>query len=283
MHHSPLRYPGGKTSLMQFLSIIVNKNGTIENYVEPFAGGAGAALGLLYGNHVNRIILNDADEFIYKFWLTILTNTKQIVDKIENTPVNVSQWKKQKELLLDEARRRKSSDLEIGFTAFYLNRCNRSGIITRTTGPIGGYDQKGKWKINARFNKEELIKRILRIAEYKDRISFYNKDAIQFLRDTLPYLNLDTEKTLIYLDPPYFVHGPELYRSYYKKDDHRELKDFLKDELKIRWVLSYDDVSYINELYDGARINGYLKNHFVNKAKVGKELLIFSDNCNYEF
>jgi len=92
-------------------------------------------------------------------------------------------------------------------------------------------------------------------------------------------LGLDFDRTLIYLDPPYFEQGPKLYRTYYKNDQHTELKDFLMHELNIKWVLSYDDVPHINKLYSGSRINDYQKSHFVNKAKVGKELIIVSDNC----
>lgn len=278
IYDSPLRYPGGKSSMVKFLAYALNINGPINTYIEPFAGGAGAALGLLFKNHVNEIILNDSDEFIYKFWDSVLYKTTKLIRKIENTPVTIEQWKMQREILLDEGKKKRVSDLEIGFTAFYLNRCNRSGILK--SGPIGGQEQTGEWKINARFNKPELIQRIKRIASFKHRISLYNDDALVFLKDRLPSLKCDIDTSMVYLDPPYFKQGPELYRYFYIEKDHQLLKELLEKELNIKWILSYDDVEQINELYKGVKKNGVQVNHFANKAKVGKELIILSDRCH---
>ncbi|MFW6016569.1 MAG: DNA adenine methylase [bacterium] len=284
-YYSPLRYPGGKASLLNFLRSVINYNSPIDTYIEPFAGGAGAALGLLINGSINKIIINDADEFIYKFWDSILRNKEKFIRKVENTPVNVKEYYKQKEILTNPKKRNSSSNLAIGFSTFYLNRCNRSGILR--SGPIGGYNQNGKWKIDARFNKTDLIKRIELINKFRNNIEVYNCDALDFLNEILPNLNIDLKKTLIYLDPPYYNQGPELYRKFYNNGQHAELRDFLLNVIKTKWVLSYDDVPQINELYNGIRINGYSKSHFANKAKIGKELIIFSDNCvlpeSYEY
>ena len=270
---SPLRYPGGKSTLIKYLSKIIQLNSPIDTYVEPFAGGAGAALGLLYNNYVKRVVINDADEFIFKFWQLVLNNTNWFIEKIQNTSININEWKRQRLLLKKE----NASDLEIGFATFYLNRCNRSGILT--AGPIGGYKQLSDWKIDARFNKDNLIERIKKVSSYKDKIDCLNFDAVNLLKNYIDKLNLEPEKTLIYLDPPYFEKGPMLYRYFYCEKDHKYLHNFLKNETEIKWVLSYDDVPFIHNLYKGNNKNGILVNHFAYKARVGKELLISSDNC----
>lgn len=278
-HISPLRYPGGKTKLWKYLSEIIKCNHPIDTYIEPFAGGSGAALKVLFSGIVKNIILNDADECIYKFWLSILNNTEDLLNKIKSAPINVLEWKKQRALLENKELNKKASDLEIGFATFYINRCNRSGIITFSSGPIGGYKQHGKWKIDSRFNKRDLINKIEKIASYKEKIEIFNLDAIDFLEFCTNKLSLDKERTLIYLDPPYFEKGPDLYRLYFRNHDHIRLHNYLKNNLRVLWVLSYDDVPYIKKLYDGINKNGFLVNHFAYKAKVGKELMIFSDDC----
>jgi len=276
-YYSPLRYPGGKSSLLKYLSDIVRLNSPIETYIEPYAGGAGAVLGLLFNDHIERVILNEYDDAIYKFWYVVLNNTKNLTKKIRHIQINVKEWKKQKAILNNYDLGAKTSDLEIGFSAFYLNRCNRSGILK--AGPIGGNYQLSDWKIDARFNKEDLIERIKRIAVYKNRIKLFNLDAIDFLKNHLPKLNLDVKKTFVYLDPPYFEKGSMLYRYYYSNNDHIKLQKFLKNKLKTKWVLSYDDVPFIHSLYKGTNKNKISMNHFAYKAKVGKELIIASDNC----
>ena len=79
-------------------------------------------------------------------------------------------------------------------------------------GPIGGLDQSGPWKIDARFNKETLSNRIQQIAAYKTRITVSKKDGIA---QTNHYLT--KKNALIYLDPPYYDKGATLYLNHYKR------------------------------------------------------------------
>lgn len=274
---SPLRYPGGKAKLYRFLSFIIKNNSPIDTYIEPYAGGAGAALALLMNRVVKKIVLNDSDEFIFKFWHSIVNKNQLFQKKILNTPITIEEYQKHKIIFKNIKKLKLVSDLEIGFTAFYLNRCNRSGIFK--SGPIGGYNQEGNWKIDARFNKLDLIRRLEHIYDFREFIDIYNYDAIDFLRNKLSRLNIDPEKTLVYLDPPYYEHGCELYPNYYKHKDHIALQEFLKNDLKIKWILSYDDTDEIRKLYQDIRKNGIVVNHFAYKAKIGKELIIISDNC----
>jgi len=66
---TPLRYPGGKTSLFEFFDSVIKGHGWSKvTYIEPYAGGAGAALSLLFLNKVNKIIINDYDPAIFCFW-----------------------------------------------------------------------------------------------------------------------------------------------------------------------------------------------------------------------
>lgn len=273
-HASPLRYPGGKSILYEFLAEVIEDNGLEDGvYAEVYAGGAGAALKLLFSDHVESIIINDADPCIFNFWSALLSKPNKFVDLIENTVVSIDEWMHQRDIYLNPA---KHSQLKVGFATFYLNRCNRSGILLKG-GPIGGYDQKGKWLIDARFNKSDLIKRIEKIDLYKDRITATNLDAMDFLSNVAS-AHPAVDRMFVYLDPPYYIKGSSLYMNHYLHDDHVELAEFMKTQTRFKWVMSYDNCPQINQLYiDHNRISFNLA-YSAHTAKVGSELLIYNDD-----
>ncbi|MHB8843149.1 MAG: DNA adenine methylase [Nitrospirota bacterium] len=271
MIYSPLRYPGGKAVLSKFLSEVIAVNDLQEvTYVEPYAGGAGAALALLFGEFVQRIILNDADPCVFAFWQAILHRKNDFLSRLENTPVNIDQWKRQRDIYLNQSRH---SRIQVAFASFFLNRCNRSGIMVNG-GPIGGYEQCGPWKIDARYNKRELIRRIEKIYLYRDRIGFHNMDAISFLRKVIRENN-KYSNTFVYLDPPYYVKGRELYLNHYGPSDHVRLAEFIRKKDKLNWVITYDDVPEIRKLYSDCRRTPFHLNYSAHKRKKGSELLIY--------
>ncbi len=271
--NSPLRYPGGKAVLSDFLGATIESN-SIERciYCEPYAGGAGAAINLLLAGKVEEIVLNDADLSIWAFWHSILHQTEKFVDLIRSTRVTIAEWKRQREIY----RSRTRSTLKLGFAAFFLNRCNRSGILTNG-GVIGGLDQSGKWKIDARYNQDELIRRIERIAALRDRITICQLDAIEFLRvNVLRHAN--RSKFFIYLDPPYYVKGSRLYLNYYEHRDHLSLARFLRRLRNVRWLVTYDDTPEIREIYSWRRNLANFNLHYsAATSKSGSEIIISSD------
>lgn len=269
MFYSPLRYPGGKGKILSFMIDLIKLN-KLENieYVEPYAGGAAVALGLLINGFVNKIHINDSDKAIHAFWYSILNYTELFIKKIISTPVTVEEWRNQKNIYnnIDQY-----SILEVGFSAFFLNRCNRSGVLKG--GLIGGYEQKGNWKIDARFNKQDLIKRIERIALYKDKIKLYNEDTAELLEK-----NKETFKNcILYLDPPYYEKGYQLYKNHYKPSDHEKISALVK-ELNCYWVVSYDNVKPIVALYKNIKKRVFNISYSAGKNRSGKEVMFFSKN-----
>lgn len=266
---SPLRYPGGKTRLAPFLSdVIVNNNLRNCTYYEPYAGGAGAGLKLLHNGTVSNIHLNDADPSIYAFWYSLLNDTDRFVDKIYEISISIQEWKKQLLILKNKS----SQIFDIAFATFFLNRCNRSGIILGA-GPIGGNKQVGKWKINARFNKETLIKRILIISQNRDRINISNEDAIVFLKKAVPK-GKNRKKAFIYLDPPYISAGCRLYYNNYHLSGHKQLCKYIINQKTLNWIMSYD--------YDKLLINNYSKCQ-IFKLNLSYSLQIKRKNCELLF
>ena len=272
---SPLRYPGGKSSLSGLLAKFIELNNLQDGiYIEPYAGGAGAGLNLLFSEYASELILNDADRNIYLFWQSILFDTERFVRLLNDTPISIDEWKKHRQILKNSER---YSELEIAFSTFYLNRCNRSGILY--AGPIGGQLQSGKWLIDARFNKVELIRRIEKIALFASRVSIHNLDAIDFIKQhVLPLAVLDN-RLLVYLDPPYYSKGSQLYLNYYVPEDHVTLANFINNQLGFKWIVSYDDVPQIRQLYSEREITTYSPRYSAHSAKIGKEVIIYCPNC----
>lgn len=242
--HSPLRYPGGKGRLTAWMSELLLHNEISGGcYVEPYAGGAGMAINLLIAEQVNRILINDLDPAIYAFWCATIDHCEEMVDRVMTIPLTIEERDRQ----LAIYRRGTSSDsVDLGFATLYLNRTSISGSLTG--GAIGGRSQKGRYKIDARFYRETLVRRLRAIAERPNRIGIYNMDALDFIREVrgdLPH------NTLIYLDPPYFQKGAALYRNAYDPSDH-QLVAMVVRHLEQPWVLTYDDCPEIRSLYSWA-------------------------------
>lgn len=270
--HSPLRYPGGKAVLSDFLAQVIAVNDLQDGvYVEPYAGGAGAALALLFGEHVQRIVLNDADPCVYAIWNAILNRKDDFIRRLKETPVTIEEWKFQRDVYRNQHRH---SRIKVAFASFYLNRCNRSGIMVNG-GPIGGFEQIGKWKLNARYNRGELIRRIEKIHLYRKRIEIYNLDALDFLSNIVEPSEA-TGKTLVYLDPPYYVKGRELYLNHYRPDDHAQLSEFIKRQTRYRWLMTYDNVPEIRSLYNECGTACFDLRYSAHTSKLGNELLIYT-------
>ena len=267
---SPLRYPGGKTKLYNYIkSILTNNNLIGSTYVEPFAGGAGLALKLLFKNDVNKIIINDFDPAIYSLWYSVLIKNDELCNLIENATLTVDEWKKQKEIyLLGD----KNDPLKLGFSTLFLNRTNVSGIITG--GIIGGYEQKGKYLLDARFNKTTLISRIKKIYTKKDQIELTNVNAVEILNPT--YLQT-FKKIFIYCDPPYVEQGSKLYKNSFTDDDHKDLFVAIND-CKQKWLVTYDVCDLISTIYKKYRRSTINLNYSANVVRKAKEYAFFSDN-----
>lgn len=271
MHYSPLRYPGGKNKLAAFIAKICIDNRVNGHYVEPYSGGASVALFLLLEGFVQKITINDKDRSIYAFWYSVLNKTNQLCDLIEKTDITVNEWRIQREI---QNNKNKADLLELGFSTFFMNRTNRSGIITG--GIMGGVNQDGNFLIDCRFNKQELIQRIKTIASRKKDIRLYKKDAIKLISKI--QLESDKSNVIFYFDPPYYLKANSLYMNHYKKESHKEVSEAIKKIQNIKWIVSYDNVPEIKDLYSDCSSKEYSFKHTAYNIRTGKEVLFFSPN-----
>lgn len=263
---SPLRYPGGKSVLAQFLGQVRRQNGIADRPIaEPFAGGAGASLTLLFLEETPEIFINDADRSIHDFWWTLVHRSQPFIERLSRTRVSMPEWRRQRERYRATKRQ---SHLNRGFAAFYLNRCNRSGIIMNG-GPIGGVKQLGTWKLNARFNKADLRRRCQRIAEFGSRIHVSNKDGMEFIEDC------DPKSMFFFIDPPYYEKGEALYLNSLKVTYHQALAERLRAMPGAAWILTYDDCHEVRRLYRGwTNIRPFSLRYSASERRSGNEVLI---------
>ena len=270
---SPLRYPGGKSKVLSFMKELIEENYSVKKpvYVEPYAGGAGVALGLLINGYVSKIYINDIDPAIHAFWWSVKNKPMALINKIRKAEITIKEWRKQKSIYKNADTR---NMFALGFATFFLNRCNMSGVLEG--GVIGGLKQNGKYKMTARFNKEDLIKRIKLISKHRKNIILYKKDTYKLLKSKKDIF----KSCLLYLDPPYYEKGHQLYKNHYAHDDHQKLSELMRT-LKGNWVVSYDNVTEIKQLYKGFKRKEFNLTYFAGKIKRGKEIMFFSPKLKF--
>lgn len=270
-YKSPLRYPGGKGCIYEFMTHLLVENDMVGiRYAEPYAGGAGLALGLLMDEYVSEIYINDLDPSIYSFWWTVLNRPDDLISWIEEVEISIDEWKKCKEI----QKSYKTVDVvDLAKATFFLNRTNVSGVLSG--GVIGGLEQKGKYKIDARFNKEELIARIKRIMQFSHRIHLSNQDGVLFIKE----MNKVKEDMFIYLDPPYYKKGADLYLNAFKDLDHKNLTVAVGDIRKF-WMVSYDNQPFILDLYEKYNKVLYQLSQCASN-RIGDEVIIFDPQIQY--
>lgn len=267
---SPLRYPGGKAALGPFLAKTIALNGLADcAYFEPFAGGAGAALWLLRNGIVSEAHINDLDPCVAAFWRAALGDPVRFADAIMSARLDVDEWRRQRETYRGQDI---DKPFELGFATFYMNRCNRSGVLSGA-GPIGGYEQTGKWRIDARFYRQSLAGRVKELGKLADRIHVSNMDAHSFLADKLPR-GTARRSVFAYLDPPYWEKGNRLYLNSYSRKDHEALARYMQRQRALKWVISYDDSTQIRHMYSAANIQRLSLRYNLSDSRDVQELLI---------
>lgn len=264
---SPLRYPGGKGKIANYLKLLILQNGLVgSHYVEVYAGGASVALGLLFEEYVTHIHINDVNRSIFAFWDAVLNHTDELCRRVADAELTMEEWHRQRAVQTATD----PDPLDLAFSTFFLNRTNRSGIIGG--GVIGGQHQDGRWKLSARYNRSDLVRRIQKVARFRTRITLTQLDAAAYLRtitDRVP------DRSLLYLDPPYYAKGHGLYENCYDHVNHVEIAEIVRN-LNMPWVVSYDAVPQIIGLYDGFEHIRYGLSYSAADRYRGAEVMFFS-------
>ena len=270
-HLSPLRYPGGKSLLANFVADVLSGLPDVKHYMEPFAGGAAVALRLLYEGHISSVTIGDSDPAVAAFWRCAVQRSAELIERVTECNVDIEAWHTQYRILKSTDP---AEDLDLGFATFFLNRTNRSGILRAR--PIGGLQQDGPWRLDCRFNKVDLVKRLRKIAQHASQIDVFEGEAIDLLTGTDEDRR---QRTFVYVDPPYLTRSSGLYLDEMSFEGHRDIAQLLLSEFPY-WMASYDiDDRVKSELYPGSRILTFALRHCASSPHVGTEQIAFSDAC----
>ena len=273
---SPLRYPGSKNKLIKYLKKVLDFNDfSPEVLVEPFVGGGSIFLNFIENKWVNQAVIGDRDQLVYSFWKVLFEDPEYLISFIKRVKVNVDNFNYYKKIAKNEAH---YSRKKLAEACLFLNRTSFSGILANNAGPIGGKNQKSEYKIDCRFNKLLLINKIRDISHFSPKVTVlpYNWNlTINFA------LSKHKEKKLFfYLDPPFYRKAERLYRHYFSnKMIHVALSKKLKS-LKHKWILSYDRVREIKELYNPFIQRSFAFPYSINSParRIAKEYFITSKN-----
>ena len=241
---SPLRYPGSKIRVVDYMSKVLDFNGfRADILVEPFVGGGSVFLNFLANDWAKRVIIGDKDRLIFSFWKTLFGDTRYLINFIRKVNINLREFKYYKQITVNQSE---YEEKKLAEACLFLNRTSYSGLLTDDVGPIGGKLQKSEYKIDCRFNRKTLIERIEEIAKFKPKVKVLPYDWER----TIDYaLEKSKEaKLLFYLDPPFYLKGHLLYRCYFENGEHYELSEKIKS-LKFKWILSYDKGPEIRKMY----------------------------------
>jgi len=265
---SPLRYPGGKQKLGEFLRrCVIAADDPALTYVEPYAGGAGAGLSLLCSGDVARIVVNDLDPAIYSFWYAATHYNADLIERVRDVDVSIDAWLEQREIYrLGDV----SDPVALGFATLFLNRTSRSGVMG--AGVIGGYRQSGRYKVGARFYRQTIIDRLSAIGQLSSRIEVLNRDGIDLITE-----RAQDDRYLFYIDPPYYEKGASLYLNAFTPEDHMALAACLNARADTKWILTYDCVPEIVNAYADRRRCAFGLRYSAHRTEMAYELMVASD------
>ncbi len=270
---TPLRYPGSKTWLVEYINKFLEFNNMEPEIIaEPYAGSGAVAISLLKEGKIEKAFLNEKDPMIVAFWKSILSHPDELIEKIETTEISLVTWKDFRKYLAVDAHR-KYSTVDLGFAFFFFNRTNFSGILSG--GPLGGQRQQSEYSIACRFKRDYLVEKVRKMGDLRGKIKVYQNDGIHFMRKIQKDLSI--REVVYYVDPPYFKSGRDLYRKWFTEEDHIKLSEFLKS-FEYPWLLSYDDSEFIKMLYKESKSQQIYADYQAWRYKKNVKELLFSNN-----
>ena len=273
------RYPGGKSKITKKICPeIIARYNKCNVFVEPFFGSGAVTLELLKQGIVKEIWINDLDGGIAAIWNTIIYKPNELIDKINAYTPNVKDFYEFKRNLLNPNYITSTEEIDVALQKIAVHQMSFSGLGTMAGSPIGGKNQLDKngnpkkYQIDCRWSPKTLSKNIHNIHKLFDDCRIVHGRCTS--DHYLAVLRNCDEDCFVYLDPPYYEMGQQLYQCSFSLEDHMRLMHSLKG--KENWLLSYDNHVYIKYLYNWAKVEEIpIKYTVTNNTDTCKELLIY--------
>jgi DNA adenine methylase len=265
MIKSPLRYPGGKSRAVQFLSSHIPP---FKEFRDVFFGGGSLSFHLLQNHQGKTFTASDLNFDLYTFWSQLSIDPDTLIHGIQH--VYDRYREKDGKKLFEQVcarRNKKLSPLQRAIDFYVLNRISFSGVVDS-----GGYSAAA---FAGRFT-QSAVDRLFQVAPLINQIELRHEDYASLLLSP-------GREVVIFLDPPYY--SATRSKLYGRKGrlhtgfDHQLLFENLK-KCRHKWLITYDNSDLIRDLYkDYDQLNWQLQYGMTNKVATSQnELLI----ANYD-
>lgn len=197
----------------------------------------------------------------------------RLAARVEATVPTLSAFEQAREIVAAALAGETTINVEdLGYAAFLVNRCSRSGMVLGNVGPIGGKTQAGAHTVASRFNGDRLAERIRAVAAFGDRFRVYQGDGISYV-ESLADSGIEDE-VFVFADPPYIGVGNRLYAHGMGRDQHQRLAAAPRS-CPSAWVLTYDAHPDVLDLYPDSTVVEFEIPHTANRQQVGTEYLLY--------
>ena len=238
---SPLRYPGGKSKVLDLLSLYLHEDK--KTFIDVYCGGGSVGLSLLLSGMVDHLVMNDLDKGVYALFHVILTSPKELIAKIRSVTPDRELFFRYQQMIKNNYEG--YSELECAFGFLLVNRLAFSGI----------WNANPTSNLLQRWNPKVLEKRIWNIWEKREQITLLNEDALKVIEEY--YWD---ETCTLFIDPPYYVAwDKKLYHHCYQEEEHQKLANLLNALVcgmpaHADILVTYDNHPFIAKLYQEAGV-----------------------------
>ncbi|MEC4682059.1 MAG: DNA adenine methylase [Nitrospirota bacterium] len=234
---SPFRYPGGKTWLIPEIRKWLGQGKNKPHlFIDIFAGGGIVGLTVAAEQLSDHTFLVEIDPDVSAVWKTVLSDDAHwLVEKIITCPMSLP-------FIAEVLSSSPKNTTERAFQTILRNRTSHGGILAPGAGLLK-YGENGKG-ILSRWYPVTLAKRIEEIWKMRERISFFQADAFDIMKQ---YSGRDD--TTFFIDPPYTAPGKSAGRRLYvyNEIDHEALFDAASG-FQGDFMMTYDDTEAVKKM-----------------------------------
>ncbi|KZX12804.1 DNA adenine methylase [Methanobrevibacter curvatus] len=234
-----LKWAGGKRQLIEKIENIlpsnIRKSKKIDQYFEPFLGGGAIFFHLSTNYKIKESFIYDINKELILVYNTIKNDSDELINELSYIEENFSKLndEKRKEFYLNTRKSFNHDLIDFDFNTFSKKHIKRASqtIFLNKTGFNGLFrlNKKGEFNVPmGRYKNPKIcdFKNISNVSKILKNVKIFNKSFLDSER-------FISEKSLVYLDPPYRpLNKTSSFTSYSQNEfndkEQRELADYFK-------------------------------------------------------